>query len=124
MGQEKPPRKRKRQRRKRQRNGRKRGKRLRKERKKGRRRGKRRGRKRKSRRVGSSYDRQRAGTIFGRSDGRVAAVRVAQHARATGRSEGLSRNLAYHRRARLEAKIGETLDEVDRQIEELRAAKG
>jgi hypothetical protein len=37
---------------------------------------------------------------------------------------GLSRNLAYHRRARLEAKLGDTLDEVDRQIVELRAAKG
>jgi hypothetical protein len=31
-------------------------------------------------------------------------------------ARGLSRNLAYHRRARLEARIGETLDEVDRQI--------
>jgi hypothetical protein len=39
-------------------------------------------------------------------------------------ARGLSRNLAYHRRARLEAKIGEALDEIDRQIEELRAAKG
>ncbi len=39
-------------------------------------------------------------------------------------ARGLARNLAYHRRARLEAKIGEALDEVDRQIEELRAAKG
>jgi hypothetical protein len=36
-------------------------------------------------------------------------------------ARGLSRNLAYHRRARLEAKIGEVLDEVDRQIQELRA---
>ena len=35
-------------------------------------------------------------------------------------SRGLSRNLAYHRRARLEIKIGEALDEVDRQIAELR----
>jgi hypothetical protein len=39
-------------------------------------------------------------------------------------ARGLSRNLAYHRRARLEARIGETLDEVDRQIVELRATKG
>ena len=40
---------------------------------------------------------------------------------------GLSRNLAYHRRARLEATIGEALDEVDkadRQIQELRADRG
>ena len=29
-------------------------------------------------------------------------------------ARGLSRNLAYHRRARLEAGIGEALDEVDR----------
>jgi hypothetical protein len=35
-------------------------------------------------------------------------------------ARGLSRNLAYHRRARLEARIGE----VDRQIVELRATKG
>ena len=36
-------------------------------------------------------------------------------------ARGLSRNLAYHRRARLEARIGEALDEVDRQVRELRA---
>jgi len=36
-------------------------------------------------------------------------------------ARGLSRNLSYHRRARLEARIGEALDEVDRQIRELRA---
>jgi hypothetical protein len=39
-------------------------------------------------------------------------------------ARGLSRNLAYHRRARLEAAIGEALDEVDRQIEELRSDRG
>ena len=39
-------------------------------------------------------------------------------------ARGLSRNLAYHRRARLEAKLGDALDEVDRQVEELRAARG
>ena len=39
-------------------------------------------------------------------------------------ARGLSRNLAYHRRARLESRIGESLDEVDKQIEQLRAAKG
>ena len=32
----------------------------------------------------------------------------------------LARNLAYHRRARLEAVLGQALAEVDRQIEELR----
>ena len=32
----------------------------------------------------------------------------------------LARTLAYHRRARLEAVLGRALDEVDRQIEELR----
>jgi hypothetical protein len=37
---------------------------------------------------------------------------------------GLSRNLAYHRRTRLETRIGEALDEVDRQIEELRSDRG
>ena len=39
-------------------------------------------------------------------------------------ARGLARNLAYHRRARLESTIGEALEEVDRQIQELRAAKG
>jgi hypothetical protein len=40
-------------------------------------------------------------------------------------ARGLSRNLAYHRKAAwLEAKLGDALDEVDRQIEELRAARG
>jgi hypothetical protein len=39
-------------------------------------------------------------------------------------ARGPSRNLAYHRRARLEARLDEALEEVDRQIEELRAAKG
>ena len=39
-------------------------------------------------------------------------------------ARSLSRNLACHRRARLEAKLGETLDEVDRQIQELRAYRG
>jgi hypothetical protein len=39
-------------------------------------------------------------------------------------ARGLSRNLAYHRRARLERTIGEALDEVDQQIQELRTARG
>ena len=34
----------------------------------------------------------------------------------------LPRNLAYHRRARLEEGIGQVLDEIDRQIEELRSS--
>jgi hypothetical protein len=33
----------------------------------------------------------------------------------------LTRGLAYHRRARLEAVLGQALDEIDRQIEELRS---
>jgi hypothetical protein len=33
----------------------------------------------------------------------------------------LARNLAYHRRARLEAALGRALEEADRQIEELRS---
>ena len=33
----------------------------------------------------------------------------------------LAHNLAYHRRARLEAVLGQALNEVDRQIEELRS---
>jgi len=39
-------------------------------------------------------------------------------------ARGFSRNLAYHRRVQLEDRIGDVLDEVDRQIEELRAARG
>ena len=39
-------------------------------------------------------------------------------------ARGLSRNLAYHRRVQLESTIGEALEEVDRQIEELRSARG
>jgi hypothetical protein len=39
-------------------------------------------------------------------------------------ARGLSRDLAYHRRARLESSIGEALDEADQQIQELRVAKG
>jgi hypothetical protein len=38
-------------------------------------------------------------------------------------ARALSRNLAYHRRVSLEGRIGEALDEVDRQVQELRAAK-
>jgi hypothetical protein len=34
----------------------------------------------------------------------------------------LARNLAYHRRASLEDVLGRVLDEVDRQIEELRSS--
>jgi hypothetical protein len=39
-------------------------------------------------------------------------------------ARALSRNLAYHRRARLEARISEALEEVDQHIQQLRAAKG
>jgi hypothetical protein len=39
-------------------------------------------------------------------------------------ARGLARNLAYHRRARLETNIGQVLDEIDRQIEDLRASPG
>jgi hypothetical protein len=35
-------------------------------------------------------------------------------------ARALARNLAYHRRVRLEDTIGQALDEVDRQIEDLR----
>jgi hypothetical protein len=39
-------------------------------------------------------------------------------------ARGMSRNLSYHRRARLEARLGDALDEVDRQIVELRSDRG
>ena len=35
-------------------------------------------------------------------------------------ARGLARDLAYHRRMRLEAVLGRALEEVDRQIEDLR----
>ena len=35
-------------------------------------------------------------------------------------ARGLSRNLAYHRRARLETELGFVLEEVERQIEDVR----
>jgi hypothetical protein len=35
----------------------------------------------------------------------------------------LARNLAYHRRASVEAKLGDALDEVDRQIADLRCRR-
>jgi hypothetical protein len=38
-------------------------------------------------------------------------------------ARGLSRNLAYHRRVRLESRIGEALEEVDQQIQQLRSAR-
>jgi hypothetical protein len=38
-------------------------------------------------------------------------------------ARNLARDLAYHRRARLEAAIGRALDEVDGQIEDLRRDK-
>ena len=40
------------------------------------------------------------------------------------KTRGMSGNLAYNRRVRLESRIAGSLDEVDKQIEELRAAKG
>jgi len=36
-------------------------------------------------------------------------------------ARGMARNLAYHRRARLEAVLGQALNEVDDQIEVLRS---
>jgi hypothetical protein len=36
----------------------------------------------------------------------------------------LARNLAYHRRARLEEGLGRVLGEIDRQIEELQSDRG
>jgi hypothetical protein len=36
----------------------------------------------------------------------------------------LARDLAYHRQARVEAVLGRALDEVDRQIEDLRRDQG
>jgi hypothetical protein len=39
-------------------------------------------------------------------------------------ARSLSRNLVYHRRAHLEAKLGDVLDKVDHQIGQLRGTKG
>jgi hypothetical protein len=38
-------------------------------------------------------------------------------------ARALARNLAYHRRVRLEAVLGRALEEVDQQIEELRSER-
>jgi hypothetical protein len=38
-------------------------------------------------------------------------------------ARALARNLAYHRRASVEAKLGDTLDEVDRQIADLSSSR-
>jgi hypothetical protein len=38
-------------------------------------------------------------------------------------ARGLTRNLAYHRKVQLEGRIGEALEDVDRQISELRATR-
>jgi hypothetical protein len=38
-------------------------------------------------------------------------------------SRELARDMSYHRRARLEAVLGQALEEVDRQIEELRSER-
>lgn len=38
-----------------------------------------------------------------------------------GEARELARDLVYHRRARVEAVLGRALEEVDRQIEELRS---
>jgi uncharacterized protein YicC (UPF0701 family) len=51
--------------------------------------------------------------------GRQTAQSQLQNMRALlEEARGLSRNLAYHRRARLEARLSEALGEVDRQIVE------
>ena len=47
-----------------------------------------------------------------------------QNMRVLLEERGLSRNLAYHRRARLEVRLGEAIEEVDRQIVQLRADRG
>ena len=63
----------------------------------------------------------------GRSDGHLAESQLAesQNVRVLlEEARGLSQNLAYQRRALLESRIGEVLDGVDQQIEELRAARG
>ena len=62
-----------------------------------------------------------------RDDGHIAESQLAELRNMRVLLEdarGLARNLAYHRRARLETTIGQTLDEVDRQIEDLRRDRG
>jgi hypothetical protein len=62
----------------------------------------------------------------GRSDGYLAESQLAelQNMRVLlEEARGRSRNLAYHRKALLESRIGEVLDGGDQQIEEMRAAR-
>ena len=59
-----------------------------------------------------------------RDDGQMAESQLAQLRNMRVLLEEarvLARDLAYHRRARLEAVLGQALNEVDRQIEELRS---
>ena len=59
-----------------------------------------------------------------RDDGQMAESQISelQNMRVLlEEARGLARNLAYHRRARLEALFGQMLDEIDRQIEDLRS---
>jgi hypothetical protein len=63
----------------------------------------------------------------GRSDGHLAESQLAelQNVRVLlEEARGRSRNLAHHRKSLLESRIGEVLDGVDQQIEQLRAARG
>jgi hypothetical protein len=60
-------------------------------------------------------------------DGQMAESQLSelQHMRVLlEEARGLARNLAYHRRALLEARIGGVLDEVDRHIQALRGDRG
>jgi hypothetical protein len=62
-----------------------------------------------------------------RDDGQMAESQISelQNMRVlVEQARGLARNLAYHRRARLETLFGQTLDEIDRQIEDLRSSRG
>ena len=64
----------------------------------------------------SEEDRRRPGLPMAESAVELRNVRVLLEEGACW-----PRNLAYHRRARLETTIGRALEEVDRQIEDLRA---
>jgi hypothetical protein len=76
-----------------------------------------------SSRAGEGPARRYSEEVYSGKDRRMADTQLAdlQNMRVLlQEARGLARDLAYHRRARLEAVLGRALEEVDRQIEDLR----
>jgi hypothetical protein len=77
--------------------------------------------------VSQHFNRHNAGDEWGRQEPSMAESQLSELRNMRVLLEEarlLARNLAYHRRAKLEARLDLVLYEVDRQIEELRADRG